>query len=93
MYGMLIELSEQNFRVAREIYERVEPLFREWADDWIGTSFYLNGGVALGETGSPAESIEAFELAAFHAERSSIKPSLASIQNELAHVYMSTGRL
>lgn len=92
MYGMLIELSELKFAPALEIYNRVEPLFRQWADDWIGSSFYLNGGVALGETGDPEESIRCFELAAFRAERSSIKPSLASIQNELAHVYMSLGR-
>lgn len=91
-YRMLVYVGESKFADVLELYRRFEPLFREWADDWIGSSFYLNGGVALGETGDAAESIRCFELAAFRAERSSIKPSLASIQNELAHVHMSLGR-
>ncbi|MEQ1765359.1 MAG: tetratricopeptide repeat protein [Pyrinomonadaceae bacterium] len=92
MYRMLIALNEQKFAAILEIYEDHEARFRRWADDWIGSSFYTNAGVALGETGSPDDSIMCFELAAERAQRSSNKPHLATIQNELAHVYMSVGR-
>jgi tetratricopeptide (TPR) repeat protein len=92
MYGMLISVAELSFQPVLDVYRRNEGLFREWADDWIGSSFYLNAGVAFGESGQPEEAIRCFEIAGFRAERSSIKPSLASIQNELAHVFMSLGR-
>lgn len=91
-YRMLIALHQGNYPAALEIYKDHEPQFRRWADDWIGTNFYTNAGVALGEMGAPDDSIMCLELAAERAERGSNKPQLASIQNEIAHVYMSLGR-
>ena len=91
-YGMLIDTSEMNFAPIVDTFSRYEDLFSEWADDWIGSSFYLNAGVAFGELGEPDRAIQCFEIGVAWAERSSIKPYLASIQNELAHVYMSVGR-
>jgi tetratricopeptide (TPR) repeat protein len=92
MYGMLIDLSEQKFGDALATYEQHEPTFRSSAGDWIGASFYTNAAVALGETGSPEDAIVCFRLAAERAERQMNRPHLASIQNELSHVYMSLGR-
>ena len=91
-YRMLIDLSELKFSAALEIYKEHEPQFRRSADNWIGSSFYTNAGVALGETGAADESIMCLQIAAERAERGSNKPQLATIQNELAHVYMSLGR-
>jgi len=91
-YTMLIDSSELKFEPIVDTFQRYESLFREWVDDWIGSAFYVNGGVAYGELGFPEEAISCFEIASARAERSEIKPSLATIQNELAHVYMSVGR-
>lgn len=92
MFGMLIDLSEMNFPPVLDTFRKYDDLFREWADDWIGTGFYVNAGVAFGELGDPDEAIRCFEIARSRAETSSIKISLATIQNELAHVFMSLGR-
>lgn len=92
MYGMLIDLNERKYADARVTYEQHESTFRSWAGDWIGASFYTNAAVALGEMGSAEEAIVCFELAAERAERQMNRPHLASIQNELAHVYMTLGR-
>lgn len=91
-YGMLIDSSELNFEPIVKTFRRYESLFREWVDDWIGSAFYVNAGVAHGELGFPEKAISCFEIAGMRAERSALKPSLATIQNELAHVYMSLGR-
>lgn len=92
MFGMLVDLSERKFPPVLDNFRLYEELFREWADDWIGTGFYVNAGVAFGELGDSNNAIRCFEIAGSRAEASSIKISLATIQNELAHVYMSLGR-
>lgn len=92
LYRMLITVHQRKYSETLEIYKDHEPRFRRWADDWIGANFYTNAGVALGETGSPDASITCLQVAAERAERGSNKPQLASIQNELAHVYLSLGR-
>lgn len=92
MYGMLINLSERSYSPILDTFRRYEDLFRDWADDWVGSSFYVNAGVAFGELDDPENAIRCFEIGSSWAERSSIKPYLASIQNELAHVFMSLGR-
>jgi tetratricopeptide (TPR) repeat protein len=92
MYGMLIDSSEMSFDPVLVTFRRYEELFSEWADDWIGSSFYVIAGVAFGELGRSEQALRCFEMGIARAEHSSIKPSLASIQNELAHLYMSLGR-
>lgn len=91
-YGMLVDLNEQKFASLLSTYKQYEPTFRRWADDWIGSSFYTNAGVALGETGASDEALVCFQMAAERAERQKNRPHLASIQNEFAHIYMSMGR-
>ena len=91
-YGMLIDSSEMKFDSVLDTFRLYEDHFAEFADDWIGTAFYVNAGVAVGELGNPEEAIRCFGIAEARAERSSIKISLATIQNELAHVYMTLGR-
>lgn len=92
MYRMLIDSFEMRYATVVETFRQYEALFCEWADDWIGSSFYLNAGLAFGELGDPENAIRCLHIAGARAERSSIKPYLASIQNELAHVFMTLGR-
>ena len=91
-YETLICLGEMSYEPVLEIFRRSRRDINEWADDFIASAFYLNAGVAFGETGQLDEAITCFEVAQARAERSSIRPALASTQNELAHVFMTQGR-
>lgn len=92
MYEMLINVSEERFAENVEIYGRNEHIFRIWADDWIGASFYINAGIGFVETGRLDEALRCYEEGRYRSQRSSIWMYLGSIENERALVFRSLGR-
>lgn len=92
MYEMLINVSEERYAENVEIYHRYGSVFRTWADDWIGASFYINAGIGLVETGRLEEALRCYEEGRYRSGRSSIWMYLGSIENERALVFKSLGR-
>jgi tetratricopeptide (TPR) repeat protein len=92
MYVMLVNVSEHRYDENVEIFTRHEDTFRNWGDDWITSSFYVNAGIGFFEIRELADAQRCFELAQYRATRSSIDVYLGSIENELAHVYKERGR-
>lgn len=93
MYMMLVNVSEHRYEENVEIFTRHEDAFRNWGDDWITSSFYVNAGIGFLEMRELSDAQRCFELAQYRATRSSIDVYLGSIENELAHVYKERGRL
>lgn len=91
-YKTLIDVGERKYSDILETYREYETIFRRSDDDWISASFYSNVGVGFMECGRPDEAIRCLEEAIYRAKRSSIRTYLASLQNELAHLYSSIGR-
>ncbi len=91
-YEMLVNVSEQKYEQNIRLYNIHEAVFREWADDWIAASFYINAAVGFMECDRARDSIACLEIADFRAERSSMRLQRGFVQNELAHVYRSEGR-
>jgi tetratricopeptide (TPR) repeat protein len=91
-YEMLIDIAEHQYDGIIRLYSKHESTVRAWADDWIGANFYINAGVGLLESGSHDDALDAYELARYRAERSSIWTTLGSIENERAIVFRGLGR-
>ena len=91
-YEMLMNVGEQKYDDNIALYDAHEPAFREWADDWIAASFYINAAVGFMESDRPDDAIACLEVADLRAERSSMLLQRGFVQNELAHVYRSVGR-
>lgn len=92
MYAMLIDVGEQKYGDILKKYNEFEQVFRDCTEDWVGACFYSNAGVGFMEAGRPQDAIRCFEIATYRAKHSSIRTYLASLQNELAHVYSSIGQ-
>ena len=91
-FEMLIDASEHQYEGIVRLYNEHEPMIRARADDWIGANFYVNAGVGLLESGRHEEALDAYDLARYRAERSSIWMTLGSIENERALVFKELGR-
>lgn len=91
-YEMLANVSEQKYEQNIRLYNIHEGTFREWSDDWIAASFYINAAVGFMECGHAKDAIACLEITDFRAERSAMHLQHGFVQNELAHVYLSEGR-
>ncbi|HLA94755.1 MAG TPA: tetratricopeptide repeat protein [Pyrinomonadaceae bacterium] len=92
MFTMLVNVSEQRYDANVGLFNEHEDAFREYGDDWLTASFYVNAGIGFMEAERTYDALRCYERAKNLSERSSIRIYLGSIENELAHVYRSLGK-
>lgn len=93
MIQMLVNIGERRFDSNVRLFGNCEGYFCEHGDALLNGSFYLNAGIGFIEVGSASEALRCLELSKYYYESGGILNYLGAVENELAHVYKTKGKV